>query len=159
MKTCFKCKKEYENKYFAKNNSVKSGLDTYCKKCKSILSMKSAKLHPERVKHYAKKYYLENIDLWKNRDSRPDSLKRYSLTKDDYILMFKKQNGVCAICLKQELNGRNLSVDHSHKCCSGRKSCGKCVRGLLCTKCNKMIGLANDNIDILTSTINYIIKY
>lgn len=27
-------------------------------------------------------------------------------------------------------------VDHDHKCCSGDKSCGKCVRGILCPGCN-----------------------
>jgi hypothetical protein len=33
-----------------------------------------------------------------------------------------------------------LVVDHDHKCCSGRRSCGKCVRGALCNRHNLYLG-------------------
>ena len=34
-----------------------------------------------------------------------------------------------------------LTVDHDHRCCPGPVSCGRCVRGLICTYCNVAEGL------------------
>jgi hypothetical protein len=38
-----------------------------------------------------------------------------------------------------------LHVDHDHACCPGPKSCGKCVRFLLCDKCNVGLGSFSDD--------------
>jgi hypothetical protein len=66
-----------------------------------------------------------------------------------YGEMVEEQNGICAIC-KSELSYR-LYVDHDH-------TTNK-VRGLLCSKCNMMIGLAKDNESILDNAISYLRKY
>lgn len=31
-------------------------------------------------------------------------------------------------------------VDHDHACCSGDRSCGQCIRGMLCGSCNMGLG-------------------
>lgn len=41
-------------------------------------------------------------------------------------------NRGCAVCGSKE----DLCIDHDHKCCSGMRSCGKCVRGVLCRNHN-----------------------
>jgi len=71
---------------------------------------------------------------------------RYKLTLDQYDEMLKAQDGLCTICEQPETainprNGKviNLAVDHDHNCCSGRQSCGKCNRGLLCNACNRIL--------------------
>ena len=72
----------------------------------------------------------------------------------------KEQNNKCAICLidQSELS-KSLSVDHDRKCCLGEKSCGKCIRGLLCSNCNFAIGLLKDNEVIIQMAYKYITEY
>jgi hypothetical protein len=67
----------------------------------------------------------------------------YGITEEQYDALLKTQGDGCAICGRtQEENGRGyyLSVDHDHTCCPGKRSCGKCVRGLLCLRCNNNMG-------------------
>lgn len=61
----------------------------------------------------------------------------------------------CYICGKsRESNGKALSVDHDHACCE--IGCPKCIRGLLCQKCNHGIGLLGDSPEILTLAAQYL---
>jgi hypothetical protein len=63
------------------------------------------------------------------------------------------------ICKQKDTSFRKrLSVDHDHACCSGEGSCGKCIRGLLCHKCNLALGAINDDINILQKMIDYLKK-
>ena len=64
-------------------------------------------------------------------------LEKYGITLKDYDRMFKKQNGLCAICNRPEGRQRNgtrfnLSIDHCHN--TGQ------VRKLLCAGCNSKLG-------------------
>lgn len=52
--------------------------------------------------------------------------------------MLQEQGGVCAIC-KQPPRRNKLHVDHDHSCCPGKRSCGRCIRGLLCASCNSKL--------------------
>jgi len=73
---------------------------------------------------------------------RAKLMHRYNMTVEDYDLMLAEQGGHCAICPNREIDngGRMLSVDHDHQCCPTDRSCGKCVRGLLCLRCNNSLG-------------------
>lgn len=89
--------------------------------------------------------------------NRRKQLRKYNLSADDYNLLYEKQNGVCAICEKPEIAKNNvsvtrlLSIDHDHKT-------GK-VRGLLCVKCNIVLGHVNDDIGLLKKLIEYLRKF
>lgn len=61
-----------------------------------------------------------------------------------YDELKKFQGDHCAICQRNKGKTRNLAVDHDHKCCPGKESCGACVRGLLCSPCNSMLAHARD---------------
>jgi hypothetical protein len=70
--------------------------------------------------------------------------KKYQLTKQMYLDLLETQGGVCAICSNPP-NKNWLAVDHDHSCCPSVKSCGKCVRGLLCGSCNSFLGRVKEN--------------
>lgn len=71
--------------------------------------------------------------------------KTYSITEEQYQALLTAQQGGCYIC-HRKAGARRHSVDHDHSCCNGPISCGKCVRGLLCNKCNKFLGHIRDSV-------------
>jgi hypothetical protein len=80
-----------------------------------------------------------------NRRSRDHKfLVRYGITRAERDQMALDQGGRCAICGDVEL----LHVDHCH-------ATGK-VRGLICFRCNTMLGTAKDQPVILLAAIKYL---
>lgn len=84
-------------------------------------------------------------------------LSLYNLSRDRYEEILASQDSRCAICLKHvsEFTER-LYVDHDHACCPPNRSCGSCVRGLLCNQCNHGIGCFKDNTDTMLQAIRYL---
>lgn len=102
----------------------------------------------------AKRWFADNPER-RITSKRRNNWKSYGLTPEQYDVMLVEQGGVCAICGKEEVSTRppfntvfKLSVDHDHET-------GK-VRGLLCQKCNRAIGLMNDSVDLLKRAIYYL---
>ena len=102
----------------------------------------------------------------KNVEQNPDFFweghlrHQYHMSREQYEALLAKQNGGCAICGGQNADHRKLAVDHDHNCCPGEKrSCGKCIRGLLCSRCNHCLGHAKDSVEILESAIQYLTLY
>jgi hypothetical protein len=84
----------------------------------------------------------------------------YGITPKQYADMLEAQGGVCAICGSPDPGGKpHFAVDHDHSCCPGSRSCGRCVRGLLCAKCNNGIGMFADSPDRLRGAIAYLEEY
>ncbi|WP_372907156.1 endonuclease VII domain-containing protein [Saccharopolyspora indica] len=81
----------------------------------------------------------------------------YGITYEQYWAIYKAQGGVCFICKRANGTRRKLSVDHDHSCCSGSTSCSKCVRGLLCSTCNRyVLGHLRDDTTALQRAIWYL---
>lgn len=108
--------------------------DTYCRPCRNIITKEYAKAKPEWAKAKQKRAYIK----W-----------RYGVDDEKYQEMIKSG---CAICGSTEL----LCVDHDHACCSGQRTCGKCVRGVLCNKHNIMFGMVNDSTEELQKMVEYL---
>lgn len=86
-------------------------------------------------------------------------IKTYNITLDWYEKTFVEQGGGCKTCqiaLDPLLRVSRLSVDHDHAHCPGPKSCGECVRGLLCSSCNHALGNVHDDVAILGRMIDYL---
>lgn len=87
-------------------------------------------------------------------------LKRYGLTQETYDAMLAAQNGGCAICGSSDPKSRHgrFHIDHDHGCCPNRdqRTCGDCVRGLLCERCNTGLGHFGDDPDRLDAAARYV---
>ena len=75
---------------------------------------------------------------------------RYGLSPEAYVHLSRPENYVCHNpgCRSTE----RLHLDHDHSCCEqastlrgGKKACGNCVRGWLCSGCNTALGLLNED--------------
>ena len=82
---------------------------------------------------YTKEYYLK---------------KHYGISQEEFDSMSLAQNHCCKICKWPAGENRALDVDHCHLT-------GK-IRGLLCNKCNRGLGLFKDNPSLLISAASYL---
>ena len=83
----------------------------------------------------------------------------YGLSDGQYQALLASQGGRCAICGTTEWNGKSPHVDHGHDCCPGDKSCGSCIRGLLCDFCNRGVGMFADDPARLRAAAGYLERY
>ena len=65
--------------------------------------------------------------------------KTFSTTQADMAAMLDKQGHACPLC-DAPISLEAAHIDHDHRCCPGQNSCGHCIRGLLCPKCNQTLG-------------------
>lgn len=125
---CTTCRAELPLKNFQQDGSAPDGISRICRDC----------IRDRRIAEY------------------------YGISGEQYRTLLDEQGGVCRICRKPETathqSGtlRRLAVDHDHKCCPGKKSCGKCVRGLLCARCNSAIGLVGEDLAVIERMAVYL---
>ncbi len=166
-KTCSRCKETKDISLFTQVKHIKSGYGARCKACTNELSRNYRKQNPDKVTRWHKSYYDNNKERaaaasleWQrnNKDKvRWIQLKsNHGITKEQWEEIYAKQNGACAIC---DLSTYDLHVDHDHACCSGRRSCGMCIRGLLCGSCNRAMGLIKDNKETAKKMIEYLTNF
>ena len=88
------------------------------------------------------------------------TLQRHHLSREKYDAIYAQQGGQCAICNATEPGGNRMTsllfIDHDRSCCPGNRSCGACVRGLLCQKCNLGLGHFQDSTALLDRAITYL---
>ena len=103
------------------------------KEDKKAWQSKWRKKNAKRLQQKEREAYVKNP-----RPSQSATMKyKYGITYDDYDLLLERQNGGCGICGSKTPGGRGrFHIDHDHSCCPNEKTCGKCVRGLLCHNCN-----------------------
>lgn len=127
-KLCKKCGSSFEPKYKTQVFC--------CPDCNTAFYRVSKNSHPNRK--YKKKTKDEVLR------------EKYGISLEVYQALSESQNHRCKICKKDIKNivKHVLFVDHCHK--SHR------IRGLLCGKCNSMLGFADDNPEILISAAKYL---
>lgn len=78
---------------------------------------------------------------------------RYGLTDEQVAALLS--SGRCDLCRKPSAK---LHIDHDHACCPGLRSCGRCIRGALCVRCNIGLGIFGDTEEGLERAIDYLQK-
>jgi hypothetical protein len=130
VKTCRTCGEEKPLHRFYDRKSAKDGKRAQCIACVH-------KTHPNW--------------LSKKRETMCQAQRRwrckhiYGIGLDEYEALVEAHAGRCRICHRQD---DKLNVDHCHKELK--------VRGLLCGRCNRGLGLFRDNPDYLRNAANYL---
>ena len=85
----------------------------------------------------------------------------YGLPPGGYEKLLIAHGGRCAICRGSgTAKGRGMHVDHDHACCpESAKSCGFCIRGILCDKCNTGLGKFKDSPLLLRLAAEYLERF
>ncbi len=135
MKLCGMCKKEKPFSAFYKNRS-KGGYQSYCIECAKKRRAQWARDNTPKTKEYRLKY-------------------KYGLSDDIVFALLRQQNNKCGVCSREFTETLVYNIDHDHSCCPGTKTCGECIRGLVCTRCNIGLGFIEDQA-LLTGAIAYL---
>lgn len=151
-KICTSCNVEYLLEFFPYDKTKPTLYKSNCKNCCREIRRRSRKKNPDVYRKLALRYKERNPE--KVREVRLRHA--HKITLKQFFDILEEQGNVCKICKKSNNNERGWVVDHDHNCCPKDKSCEKCRRGILCQSCNKTLGFAKDNPEILQNAINYL---
>jgi hypothetical protein len=152
---CTRCKiwKPWES--FCLDSSGVNQRHATCKSCCSELSAawktrtNYYQVNRARILRQKKETYSparkRDYDLWRN----------YGINSKEFDRLYRQQRRRCAICdtyIRRTFNarfrGREAVVDHNHL--TGR------LRGLLCHRCNRALGLLHDDNVLLKRALHYV---
>lgn len=129
-KECTKCGQIKSLDDFWTDRTKPSGKHSRCVDCSK--KARKAKYCPERNRDRGLKY-------------------KYGIDLETFSTMLDSQEGLCEICGDPTRSSKRLCVDHCH-------TTGE-VRGLLCSSCNKALGLLDETPEFAKGLIKYIRKY
>ena len=138
IRTCTKCgtTKELNDKNFCPSKRYAEGLTRICRECGN--KYRSTWALGDRT---------DNMEISRAREFARE-MKKYGTTVEWYRDKLIEQSGICALCKHLSHHHgtiQRLQVDHNHDCCDLKtKSCGKCLRGLLCADCNIRLAPVED---------------
>lgn len=115
------------------------------------------KMSPDEARERHRQNQARFIARHPERNADAHLRRKFGITFADRAERLEAQGGGCAICGATEPGGKGqFHVDHDHACCPGKTSCGECIRGLLCTRCNVGIAMFQDDAARMTSAITYL---
>lgn len=97
------------------------------------------KANPGKVRESRRLYYWKYPAKARRMCLETQLKRRYGITLERYDELLAAQGGICYLC-EEPPKRRRLAVDHDHRCCPGKITCGRCIRGLLCFGCNSLMG-------------------
>jgi len=133
---CSACKEQKPIQVFATMGAKRAGYrNSICTPCRTISNRRRREAEPDLVTKLRRRSRLKT---------------QYGISVEQYGEILASQGNVCAICTSKEPGSRmkHFPIDHCHT--TG------VIRGLLCTKCNRGLGLFNDNTDRMERAVKYL---
>lgn len=149
-KSCRSQDRKSNPEYYGKQDAKRYAKDPERERARSAAHKTT---HREQGKRQSASWWANNPD--KKLHYR---LKYKGISRERYDELVAAQKGRCAACLTDD-PGKGCTrfcIDHDHSCCPGEKTCGDCVRGLLCQGCNKALGSVRDVPDTLRALAEYL---
>lgn len=161
METCIRCGNRKPLTDFYRQAGMRDGYRNDCKKCMKVVRRAWYERNRDYAISRAQRWRDANPDRYeesrrRNREENRDHLRKinrsghlrrkYGLTPADYEFLRITQGDLCAICGEREETG--LHIDHHHE--TGL------IRGLLCGKCNKAIGLLREDPTLFEAASAYL---
>lgn len=135
MRTCTRCNEQKPStEFYYRVDGKPRG--NHCKRCVIAQTGAYQSANRERATEWQRRWKL---------------IHTYSITADEFDTLLAKQGGRCAICRthpRQDSRIKRLALDHDHE--TGQ------VRGLLCNRCNRGIGLLGDTAASIDVAIAYL---
>ena len=107
--------------------------------------------NPERAKEVKQGYRQRNLPRIRIEDADAKMWGVHRIRPEERLAMIAAQGGLCCYC-GEELDmtdRRRTVIDHDHTHCGPKHTCEICRRGIACSACNKIIGLAGEDWDRL----------
>lgn len=162
--TCTVCCRDFQAQYRVNNpEGVKESFSRWYieNRAEALVKQKEYReKNKEKVAAKTKEWNEKNKERRRLSARKRHLRSKYNITPEDYDRMLETQKGLCIGCERHYSEFKlPLLIDHDHACCPTNKSCGKCIRGLLCTECNGLLGYGKDNPEILKRLIKYLEDY
>lgn len=134
---CSKCKVIKDSSCFFKGHNKKTGFAYECKDCRNQ--------YLREIYYKTNKEKISKLNVsWQNENKNKVVARKRGVSLKEIEELKNKANNKCEICE----DTINLCVDHNHQ--TGE------LRGLLCGRCNKGLGLFRDNKNLLKQAIIYL---
>jgi hypothetical protein len=85
-------------------------------------------------------------------------LRNYGQTPESYEAQLLHQGGRCAACFVT-LGTSHITkpvIDHKHGHCKTKRACPECIRGILCLRCNLVLGYLENEPNLLPE---FLVRY
>lgn len=133
-KTCQLCGEKKPLLDYHNNKQIPDGKHTICKACN---------------KEKTRAWRIANPTKYRSAQYK----RKYGITYEEVQALKQGCNYTCEVCGLQETQALRgtLFVDHCHK--TGR------VRGMLCQRCNTILGQCEDSIETLKAAVTYLERF
>lgn len=136
-KFCSRCHEKKELAYFQVDRRGRHGVKSHCKSCESLAYLARRNKNPEEFSERNWEVKIKRV---------------YGIDKSQYETLKTSQGDCCVICkIPAAKLSKRLFVDHCHV--TGQ------VRGLLCDRCNKVLGMVTDSTELLDAMNEYLNKF
>ena len=152
LKRCSSCKASKDIGEFHKSANRRLGRHAYCKECVRTKNAMWVRSNKEKHAATCANWYAKNKSTAAAKSSEWHYQFHYGISKSEFLSMVDSVNGKCQCCGITIVVGTRANngavLDHDH-------ATGK-IRGVLCSGCNKGIGLLKDSAVVLEMAAAYL---